>query len=351
TWSPVALGRSSPHSVAGMALGAPWALYRCTVRNGCGARVERYCAFPDPRTDTDSVFCDIRHELRAEGLYLKIRTDRALAWIPSVRGGQSWDSMGAVQTGPKDCVAFVPVERLVNGANIFSIRGMDYRGFPFECVRAFSIFTFETGAIDSFEAPGGVTIRLTAPSVRGTASLIVGEPAVPTGHSGELSPLTEPFALDFPPDVYARPLECDFDSDRTMGLYSWGERAGWRCIGVSAKPGTVIEIRGSGTYAVLEDSKAPVIGRLGFSRMGSQSGFFKSKLYYVSVREEGSGVDADASAAFLNGERVICEYDQYRSRFTIPIPRSHPAGPAKLRIEAYDRSGNRSFGEFSLVIE
>ncbi|MDD4858055.1 MAG: M23 family metallopeptidase, partial [Candidatus Krumholzibacteria bacterium] len=56
TWSPVALERSSPHSFAGMALGAPWALYRCTVRNGCGARVERYCAFPDPRTDTDSVF-------------------------------------------------------------------------------------------------------------------------------------------------------------------------------------------------------------------------------------------------------------------------------------------------------
>ena len=91
--------------------------------------------------------------------------------------------------------------------------------------------------------------------------------------------------------------------------------------------------------------------RLGFSRGSAGSGFFKRKLCYVPVHERGSGVDAESAAAFLNGKRVVCEYDAYRARLAIPLPRTYPPGPANLRVEISDRAGNRSAGEFSFVVE
>jgi len=352
TWSMVALERSSL-ALAGKALAAPGALYRCVVRDDEGARIERFYASPDGRRDPDSVLCDVHPELRAEGLYLRIRTDRALASVPSVRraGDTGGDLPGVFQTGARDYIAFAPVERLAGGVSIFSIRGADYRGFPLERIRAFQIFTFGTGGSASFEAGDSLTVRLRAPSVRGTAALLVREAAGAGKSPIELEPVTAPFVLDFPLEGYERPLQCGFTSGRAAGLFRWDGKAGWRCIGVPERDGGVVEVRKPGTYAVFTDSRAPVMKRLGFSRGSAGSGFFKRKLYYVPVHERGSGVDAESAAAFLNGKRVVCEYDGYRSRLTIPIPRTYPAGPAKLRVEISDRSGNRSVGEFSFVIE
>ena len=110
-------------------------------------------------------------------------------------------------------------------------------------------------------------------------------------------------------------------------------------------------MRRCGTYAVFADSTAPVIKRPGFTRRGPESGFFKSKLCFVPVHERGSGVDPDATTAFLNGTRAVFEYDEYRGRLAIPVPRSFPTGPAKLRIEVADLAGNRSAAEFNLMIE
>jgi hypothetical protein len=131
----------------------------------------------------------------------------------------------------------------------------------------------------------------------------------------------------------------------------WNGKAGWRCVGVPGRDGGFVDVARPGVYAVFADSTAPALKRLAFTRRAPGSGFFKGKLYYVPVRDGGSGVDAESAAAILNGERVVCEYDEYRSRLAIPIPASYPAGPARLRVEIADHSGNRAAAEFSFVIE
>ena len=350
SWRAVSTAHGSL-TLAGTANDAPAILYRCVARDSEGARVERFFAFPRRRGGADSVLCDVAAELRAEGLYLKIRTASALASAPSVRGGRSGDSLGVVQTGMRDFIAFASVDSLVCGVNIFSIRGTDYRGYPLERVRAFSIYTFGTGAPASFDASGGLAIRLRASSVRGTAAVMVRHAGDGGKHSSELTPLGAPFVLDFPLEAFARPLQCGFDAGRAAGLFRWDGRAGWQCVGVPARDGGMVDVRRSGTYAVFADTTAPVVKRPGFTRRGPGSGFFKARLCYVPVHERGSGIDADATTAFLNGKRVVCEYDEYRGRLAIPVLRSFPRGPAKLRIEIMDLAGNRSAAEFSIVIE
>jgi hypothetical protein len=331
----------------------PDALYRCVVRDGEGAEASREFAFPDPRVERDSVLCEATPELRAEGLYLRIRTDRALASIPSVlpSGDPRGETLGVFQTGPRDYIAFSPVSRLASGVNIFAIRGRDYRGYPVERVCAFQIFVFGTGGSASFDSGDGLAIRLKAPSARGLAALMVREARDRGRRSPGLDQLAAPFSLDFPVEGYASPLRCGFDSGRAAGLYRWIGGAGWRCVGVPEREGGMVDVRRPGVYAVFADTTAPVIKRLAFTRRGAGSGFFKRKLYYVPVYDGGSGVDAESATATLNGERVICEYDEYRARLAIPVPASYPAGRARLRVEIADRSGNRKAAEFGFVIE
>jgi hypothetical protein len=120
---------------------------------------------------------------------------------------------------------------------------------------------------------------------------------------------------------------------------------------VPAGAGGTVEIGKPGIYALFTDTKEPVIKRLSFTRRTEGSGFFKRTLHYVPVYDGESGVDAESATAILNGTRVVCEYDEYRSRLAIPLPASYPAGPARLRVEISDRSGNRNAAEFSFVIE
>ncbi len=352
TWSAVALEESSGSLVASSASDAG-ALYRCVVRDGEGAETSRFFGFPDPRDERDSVFCDASPELRPEGLYLGIRTDRALASIPSVRrsGGAGGESLGVFQTGPRDFIAFAPAARLASGVNIFTIRGRDHRGYPLERACAFQIFTFGSGSSASFDSGDGFAIRLKAPSVRGIAPLMVRDAPDQGRKSPGLEQVCAPFSLEFPIEGYARPLRCGFDSGRAAGLYRWNGKAGWRCVGVPEREGDMVEVGRPGVFAVFADTEAPVLKNLAFTLRTAGSGFFKSKLFYVHVDDGGSGVDAESATAILNGARVVCEYDGYRSRLAIPIPASYPAGPARLRIEVSDRSGNRNSAEFGFVIE
>jgi hypothetical protein len=350
-WRWVATDSSGSLAVA--AAPDPGALYRCVARDAEGAESERFFAFPDPRPERDSVFCEASPEIRAEGLYLKIRSDRALASMPSVRcsGGPRGDSLGVFQIGPRDYLAFAPVARLASGVNIFTIRGRDHRGYALDRIFAFQIFTFGTGSSASFDSGDGLMIRLKAPSVRGTAALVVRGARDPGKRSPGLEPVVAPFSLDFPIEGYAGPLQCGFDSGRAAGLYRWNGNAGWRCVGVPEREGGMVDIRRAGVYAIFADTAAPVMKRLAFTRRFAGSGFFKRTLYYVPVHDGGSGVDAESATAILNGVRVICEYDEYRSRLAIPLPASYPAGPARLRVEVSDRSGNRNAADFSFVIE
>jgi hypothetical protein len=351
TWNSVATDSSG--SLAVPAGAGREGLYRCVARNAAGAETTRYFAFPDARVERDSVFCEASPELRAEGLYLKIRTDRALAAVPSVRrgGAPPGDSLGVFQIGPRDYLAFEPVARLASGVNVFTIRGRDYRGYPLERVRALQIYTFATGSSASFDTGDGLAVRLTAPAVRGRTAVMVRGAADPGKRAPGLEPVAVPFALDFPVEGYARPLRCGFDSGRSAGLYRWSGTEGWRCVGVPERSGGAVDVRNPGVYAIFADSKPPVIKPPSFTRRTAGSGFFKRTLRYVSVHDGESGVDADSAAAFLNGKRVVCEYDGYRSRLEIPLPASYPPGTIRLRVEISDRSGNRNSAEFSFVIE
>ncbi len=347
------LASDSSGSFAAPAAGEPDALYRCVVENSRGDSTERFFAYPEPRTERDSVFCEAVPELREDGVVLRIRTDRPLAAPPRVRraGGARGDSLVALQTGRREYVAFAPVSRLASGVNIFTVRGMDHRGYPLECVRALRIFVLGPAATASFDTGDGLAIRIKASSVRGAAPLLVRDAEDPGRRSSGLVPLGAPFSLAFPAAGFAGPLRCGFDAGRAAGLYRWSGKAGWRCVGVPEREEGFVDVRRPGVYAVFADSTAPVLKRLAFTRRSPGSGFFKRKLYYVPVHDGGSGVDAESASAVLNGERVVCEYDEYRSRLAIPVPASHPAGPARLRVEIADRSGNRNAAEFVLVIE
>jgi hypothetical protein len=113
----------------------------------------------------------------------------------------------------------------------------------------------------------------------------------------------------------------------------------------------MVEVRRSGTYAIFEDVGAPVIRVPSFTRVNPGSGFFKSHLHYLSVREEGSGVDAESAVVTLNGGKAVCEWDGYRKRLAIPLPRTYPPGVCRLRVELADLAGNRSSREETIVIE
>jgi hypothetical protein len=180
---------------------------------------------------------------------------------------------------------------------------------------------------------------------------MVREAPDPGRKSPGLEPAAAPFSLDFPIEGYARPLQCGFDSGRAAGLYRWNGKAGWRCVGVPGVEGGMVDVGRPGVYAIFTDARPPVLKRLAFTRRTAGSGFFKRKLYYVPVYDGGSGVDPESATAILNGARVVCEYDEYRSRLAIPVPASYPAGHARLRVEISDRSGNRNAAEFGFVIE
>jgi hypothetical protein len=347
------LAADSVGSFAAPAVPERDALYRCAAVNARGDSTERLLAFPEPRAERDSVFCEAVPELRDDGLLLRLRTDRPLAAPPAVRreGDPRGDSLAALRTGLREYTVFAPLSRLASGVNIFTVRGTDHRGFPLELVRALQIFVFGSGGSASFDSGEGLTVRLKAPSVRGAAPLLVRDAADPERKSPGLEPVAAPFSLVFPAKGFAGPLRCGFDSGRAAGLYRWSGKAGWRCVGVPERNGGFVDVRRAGVYAVFADSTAPVLKRLGFTRRTPGSGFFKRKLYYVPVHDGGSGVDAESATAVLNGERVVCEYDEYRSRLAIPVPASYPAGPARLRVEIADRSGNRNAAEFVLVIE
>lgn len=353
SWRDVSLERAG-QGYAGAAPADPGALYRCVLRDDEGASIERYLAWPPLRGERDSVLCDVRPEIRAEGLYLRIKTDWPLAADPSVRlaGGTAGDSLRVFSLGPRESVVFVPAGRIASGVTLIGIRGRDARGFLLDAVRGFQIYALETGEWVSFDAADGVAMQLRAPSVRGRAAVLVRDAGVSSAHQAGLEAMTPPFSIEFAPASFSRWLQCGFESGGNAGLYRWdGERAGWGCVGVPGGVGGTVQLRRPGVYAVMRDTRSPELKKLSSVRGSPGSGFFKSRLSYVSVVEDGSGIDPESGAAFLDGVRVVCEWDEYRARLEIPIPRSRRPGPATLRVEIADLAGNKAAGEFSFVIE
>ncbi len=248
-------------------------------------------------------------------------------------------------------VALAAPERFLGGARTFRVRFTDERGGTFDRFKTLPVLAFETGSRGSFDAGESLAVSLQAPSVRGAAIMLAGGGAPGAQPPAWLEPLAGPFTLDFAPEAFARYPLCSFEAERRAGLYRLDGKGGWACVGVIAGETRAIEIRRPGVYAVMIDTEAPTLRASALALDAPPSGYFKRRLLSVPVHERGSGLDAASVAAFVDGRRVVCEYDLHRERLVVPLPRSHPRGPARLRIEVADRAGNGGSAEYSVVIE
>ena len=296
----------------------------------------------------------IRCELQAEGLYVRVRATAPLDAPPevSVPGDTTLGEIDPLPLAPDEYVALLSPGRFAGGGAAVRARGRDARGRSFDVTRECRLLPFETGGRSSFAAGESLRVSLEAPGVRGTSGVIVREATVSGGAAAGLVPVGTPFALEFPAEGFSRYPLASFDAGRRAGLYRWDGRAGWWCVGVPAvEPGGRVEVRRPGTYAVLIDAAAPEPRAIGTTLKGPQSGFFKKRLHYVPVRETGSGVDAESVVATLDGRRIVCEWDEHRRRLLLPVPRSHPAGPATFHVEVADRAGNTAAADYAVVLE
>jgi len=328
-------------------------LYRCSAVDDEGARVERYVAFPGPSARGDSISCECRFEAAADGLRARIVVDRILAAAPSalLAGGRGEDSCGLSQIAPREYVAFVDTTAFAGGSSRLRLRGTGPTGAALDRSYDVPALLLGHGAWSSFSVADGVSLKLSGQSAAGPIPLIAREAPRKPRPSGGLLPVGRPFSLDFALERATRPILCGVEGGRGAGVYRWLGAAGWRCVGIPEREGGSVEIRRPGIYALFADREAPRLREVASTRKTGGSGFFKRALYYVPVREDGSGIDPDAVTASLDGVRVVCEWDEFRRRVDIPIPASHAPGPARLEIAVADRAGNKAAGRFTFVIE
>ena len=316
---------------------------------GGSAPAEPAAAAPDG----GAIALNFSHEVRAEGLYLRIKASQRLPCAPeaALLGDTTRAALRVLPLPPDEYVVLVPPERFLGGARTVRVRGVDMLGRAFERFNTLSLLAFETGSRDSIAAGESLAVWIQAPSVRGAAIVLADATARAAAAQPGLAPVGRPFTLDFAPEAFARYPLCSFAARRRAGLYRLNAEGRWRCVGVIAGETRAIEIRSPGTYAVMIDTEPPALRASALTRESPPSGYFKRLLFAVPVHEEGSGIDAESVSAFLDGRRVVCEYDGYRARFVVPLPHSHPRGQARLRIEAADRAGNVAAAEYSVMIE
>ena len=112
-----------------------------------------------------------------------------------------------------------------------------------------------------------------------------------------------------------------------------------------------VSIDEPGVYAFFHDPLPPLVKHVALEEWIEGSGFYRDVICSVPVDEPGTGVDPWSAVAFLDGERMVCEWDGSRDRFLVPLPRFVEPGRRVLQIEVSDRAGNRSVGEFGFVLE
>jgi hypothetical protein len=328
------------------------AVYRYTAMDDEGAVTERYFASPVQRREGDRVFCECIPEVSSDGLVFRIVTDRILASTPSVRlmGGAGGDSATVYQTEARSYAAFVSSTHIVDGLNAVIVAGTDYRGYPLASVTAFRAFRLSSGSSFAFDVSDSLRATLHAQSIRDTALCLVSEtmpPAVPPGGCRSSAP---PFLIDFPEKRLMKPIKLDCDPGRRYALFRWSGSE-WKCVGVPRMEGGCVKIGEQGIYAFFRDEIPPDVKHVAVENQHAGSGFFKPYTCFLPVKEEGSGVDPYSVYAYLDGSRVVCEWDDFRGRLEIPIPSTMTRGMARLKVEVSDRVGNRSVGEFGFVLQ
>ena len=108
------------------------------------------------------------------------------------------------------------------------------------------------------------------------------------------------------------------ESDEKLGLYV-NNGGGWNFLATERNRQThTLELHKAhtlGTFGVLRDDQPPKISRW-------RTPFINGKgrpVFSFSVRDNLSGVDDDEINVFLNGERIIPEYDPRKKRCSISL--------------------------------
>jgi hypothetical protein len=138
-----------------------------------------------------------------------------------------------------------------------------------------------------------------------------------------------------------------------LGIFRWDPRRNRWSFQGPADPGSGgsdrISIRQGGTYALLEDSRAPRLGD-SFPRPGGS--VTPGAKLWVDVDELGKGLDWDGVEFRLDGRKLIAVFDPDRDRAEAGLETPLPAGAHRLRLMATDRAGNRSVPmEVGFVVE
>ena len=324
-------------------------LYRSRGRNGLES--ERYFSSP-PAGAGGRVYCEIIPRIDHAGLLVEIIPDRLLIDDPplhlSIQGVV--DSIIPARVGPRRYEALLSPGQIGDGTHVFMARGRDHLGRVLAKAHAQRIFQIERGGSDSFALDDTLVVEIVPKRLWSEGLCIVAECAMPGPAAGGMSAVTGSFEITFQEDrIQSLRLRCD--PGKKVGLFSWNESKGWKCVGVPAMEGGEVTISRSGVYAFVKDGIPPDFTTVAMERTVAGSGCFRQVRYYVPVTEDGCGIDPYAVSASMNGSAVVCEWDEPRSRLYIPVPSSTPAGPVTLRVELTDRAGNRSAGEYSFLIQ
>ena len=131
----------------------------------------------------------------------------------------------------------------------------------------------------------------------------------------------------------------EYESDERLGLYV-NNGGGWQFLATKRNRQThILELREAhtlGTFGVLRDDQPPKISRWRTSSFNAKG----RPAFSFSVRDNLSGVDDDEINVFLNGERIIPEYDpEKRMVFYTPLD-PLPRGRYTVQVEVKDRVGN-----------
>ena len=326
------------------------AVYRIDAIDDEGAAVSRWFASPQLSADRDMVFASLRPGTFEGGISIHVKTDAVLASVPGIEAGRS-GPLSVYQTAPSEYVAIGAANEFGPGITVFTMSGIDYRGFPVYAAKASRIFTLHSGGSARFTLSDSIDARIEAPSLRSSTPFAVTEIPMRGAAPAGLVPVSFPFELDFPRENLSKAMRLHCEPDAKVGLFVWKEEKGWRCAGVPAMEGGYVSIDRPGTYIFFRDGIPPVIEHVAVEKSHAGSGFFKPYFCSVPVTEEGTGVDPYAAEALLDGERFVCEWDGFRKRLIIPVRASVPAGHKVLSVEVSDRAGNRSVGQFGFVLE
>ncbi|HUV37576.1 MAG TPA: M23 family metallopeptidase [Patescibacteria group bacterium] len=328
-------------------------LYRFIVRDDEGAAREHWFAAPKPVDLGGNVFCECIPSVVSDGLAIRIVTDRALAENPRITLGEHVlnDACVVHRLDAWTFMIHCGTDVVVDGVNILSVSGIDYRGYPLRAYSAFRAVRLYTGARSRFPATDSLDMNIEASSVRGEALCLIREIPVPVNGSGGLNPVSPPLAIEFPVDRLPRPLRVVCEPAPNVGLFRLEKETEWECIGVPSREGGSVILAKPGTYAFMADGLPPYLEHVAFDTIPRGSGFFRTTRYYVPVREDESGVDPYSAVAMINDREVVCEWDALRERLLIPVPAAFPAGMVRLHVELSDRAGNRSAGDFGFMIE